>query len=223
MKNKNKDLLENWKTLIHKLEVQYDGYAEPLNLRDDELEVLIEFVGELLDVQKQEVFGDIENELIKYRFSTDMCGWEIVPKLVATMALMRKKYMSNNIEQRESIESEIPHYDLKPYIEDGDKKEEWVKTTPKKIVYYGKALKIIRSVYGYSQKELAHTTGLAQSVISRIESGERVPTESFIEVLLTELDIPRELFDFIAQVDDRKISEVQRKQLAVDFLKLLER
>lgn len=58
MKNKNKELLDNWKTLIHRLEIQYDGFTEPLTLSDEEWALVIEFVERLLEAQKEELDGE---------------------------------------------------------------------------------------------------------------------------------------------------------------------
>lgn len=86
---------------------------------------------------------------------------------------------------------------------------------------YDKAIKIIRSIYGLSQKELAQKTGLSQSVISRVESRERIPTDQFVDRLLESLDIPRELFDFLVNKNESKISPDERLILAKNLLRLI--
>lgn len=44
-----------------------------------------------LEIQRK-VFTEIEDELLKHKFTTDMSGWEIVPQLMATMQILRSKY-----------------------------------------------------------------------------------------------------------------------------------
>lgn len=88
---------------------------------------------------------------------------------------------------------------------------------------YEKAIKIVRSVHEMSQQDFALYTGLSQSVVSRVESGERVPTEQFIQTLLTKFNIPRELFDFIANENHKTLKEEDRLRLATNLLKLLNR
>lgn len=45
---------------------------------------------------QQAVFKEIEEELFKHKFSTDMDGWQIVPELTATMQILRSKYFKEN-------------------------------------------------------------------------------------------------------------------------------
>jgi hypothetical protein len=40
---------------------------------------------------RQEMFTEIESEITKHKFNTDMDGWDIVPKLMATMQLIKSK------------------------------------------------------------------------------------------------------------------------------------
>lgn len=41
---------------------------------------------------KRQTFLEIEIELQKHKINTSMSGWDIVPKIVATMQLLRDKY-----------------------------------------------------------------------------------------------------------------------------------
>ena len=45
---------------------------------------------------QQAVFKDIEDELFKHKFSTEMGGWQIVPQLTATMQILRSKYFKEH-------------------------------------------------------------------------------------------------------------------------------
>ena len=41
---------------------------------------------------KRQTFLEIEIELQKHKINTNMSGWDIVPKIVATMQLLRDRY-----------------------------------------------------------------------------------------------------------------------------------
>ena len=57
-------------------------------------------------------------------------------------------------------------------------------------------LKLIRFVKGLNKKQFAELTGVAQSTITRYESGERTPDYSFLENLVREFNVnPMYLFD----------------------------
>lgn len=88
---------------------------------------------------------------------------------------------------------------------------------------YDKAIKIVRSVFGLSQQQFSERVGIAQSVVSRVESGERQPTENFLEKITQELSVPRELLDFLSddQSSVHNIDEEDRIRLATSLLGLL--
>lgn len=44
---------------------------------------------------EERVFLEIENELTKPKWNTDMSGWDIVPQLMAKMQILRAKYVSD--------------------------------------------------------------------------------------------------------------------------------
>lgn len=68
----------------YKLKDQEQPSESPAIITSNELEI------------QRKVFTEIEDELLKHKFSTDMSGWEIVPQLMATMQILRHKYFKEN-------------------------------------------------------------------------------------------------------------------------------
>lgn len=88
---------------------------------------------------------------------------------------------------------------------------------------YSKAIRTIRASKGISQKELASLANLDSSYISRIESGERIPTIEVIESIANALKIPVYLLTLLAseQKDLSHLPEKDTKMVAEKLLKLL--
>ena len=72
----------------------------------------------------------------------------------------------------------------------------------------GKRIKATRRKRGLTQKELAQTSGIAQSTISQIETGLRSPTLRTIEKIAMGLEVQLgELLGFTADPDSGKLKE----------------
>ena len=67
---------------------------------------------------------------------------------------------------------------------------------------YGKAIKTIRSIKDISQTELSEKAQLSKSYISKIESGQSVPTLDKLEMVAGALDVPFYLLVFFASEKD---------------------
>ena len=63
---------------------------------------------------------------------------------------------------------------------------------------YGKAITIIRSAKGLSQKDLALLIGKTPSYISRLEKNERTPSSTLVTDMCKKLGVPEELFQLLA-------------------------
>jgi transcriptional regulator with XRE-family HTH domain len=70
---------------------------------------------------------------------------------------------------------------------------------------YGKAIRIIRSVRGFSQQELGNSIGVDGSYISRLEAGNRKPSTSTLEKIADELSVPLFLLVLMASEDSNLI------------------
>lgn len=88
---------------------------------------------------------------------------------------------------------------------------------------YSKSIKIIRSITGLNQNDFADFIDLDPSLISRYESGERVPSEDFVKKLIQKLKIPRKLLELIsAEAPELKnISEEEARTLGTELVKVL--
>jgi transcriptional regulator with XRE-family HTH domain len=79
---------------------------------------------------------------------------------------------------------------------------------------YGKAVRIIRSIAGLQQKELARLADVDSSLISLIEKGKRKPGLSTLEKITRALDVPQHLFTLLAaephDLKHIRAEEVQR-------------
>lgn len=60
------------------------------------LERQVDLIEQLLKAKEKEVAEDYEKELQKHKFNTDMGGWDIMPKLIATMTLLHDKYLKED-------------------------------------------------------------------------------------------------------------------------------
>jgi XRE family transcriptional regulator, fatty acid utilization regulator len=84
---------------------------------------------------------------------------------------------------------------------------------------YGKAIRIIRSVAGLQQKELAELAGVDASLISLIEKGKRQPGLSTVGSITKALSVPQHLFTLLAaEPDDLKTSSPEDVQRATESL-----
>lgn len=86
---------------------------------------------------------------------------------------------------------------------------------------YGKAFKILRSVFDIDQAVLSELLEVDPSYISRIESGSRRPSQEVLDRLSTKLKIPIELIDFLAMESNSKISDKQIRDFGIIFSNLL--
>ena len=82
-------------------------------------------------------------------------------------------------------------------------------------------LKLIRFVKGLNKKQFAELTGVAQSTITRYESGDRKPDYSFLKNLFDKLDVNPNwiFFDELPQinyVDELTVSN-ENRQLLLDL------
>lgn len=78
------DTWEELEEYGYKLKDQEQPSESPAIITSNELEI------------QRKVFTEIEDELLKHKFTTDMSGWEIVPQLMATMQILRHKYFKEN-------------------------------------------------------------------------------------------------------------------------------
>jgi transcriptional regulator with XRE-family HTH domain len=77
---------------------------------------------------------------------------------------------------------------------------------------YGKGLKIVRSLAGLQQRELARIAGIDPSHISLIESGKRQPSLGTLEKLTLALGIPHHLLVLIS-ADSKELATTDPKAL----------
>lgn len=64
---------------------------------------------------------------------------------------------------------------------------------------YAKAIRITRTIRGYSQKELAELINVNSSFISRIEDGTRQPSTATLQLIAKSLSISILLLMFLAK------------------------
>ena len=84
---------------------------------------------------------------------------------------------------------------------------------------YGKAIRIIRSIAGLQQKQLAKIAGVDASLISLIEKGKRKPGLSTVEKITNALQVPQHLFTLLAaESEDLKTSAPEEIQRASESL-----
>lgn len=88
---------------------------------------------------------------------------------------------------------------------------------------YAKALRTVRAARGISQQELALKAKLDASYVSRIESGDRIPTLEVLGTLAKELKVPVYLLTLLAsEKDDLKgLPEKETKDIANNLLDVL--
>lgn len=83
---------------------------------------------------------------------------------------------------------------------------------------YSRAIRIVRSARGLSQKELSELAELNPGYISRIEKGTRQPTAKAVERISKALDVPLYLILLLASGDSDR---VPKAALAEDLLQVL--
>jgi transcriptional regulator with XRE-family HTH domain len=85
------------------------------------------------------------------------------------------------------------------------------------------AIRLIRSIKGLSQKELAVKTLLDPSYISLLEKGKRSPSMKTFEKIAEALDVPVHLMILLSsdQLQLREISESDASYLGRHIIKLL--
>jgi XRE family transcriptional regulator, master regulator for biofilm formation len=88
---------------------------------------------------------------------------------------------------------------------------------------YAKAVRIARSIAGFSQGELADRAGLDRSYLSLIESDKRKPTTETLESISKALELPFPLLTLLAveKEDSKTINEEQVLGLAKQLTHLL--
>lgn len=91
---------------------------------------------------------------------------------------------------------------------------------------FGRALKIIRSIYGLSQEELGNKLNVSKSLISKIESGDRLFSQRNLLAVSKALNIPENLIRILAYKSDRKVrankfTENEAINLGMHILKVL--
>lgn len=88
---------------------------------------------------------------------------------------------------------------------------------------YARAIKTIRAAKEFSQSEFSEVVGIDQSLVSRIESGNRKPSIRNLEAISKKLLVPLHLITLLAseQSDLKRISEKEAQRLSYSLLKLL--
>ena len=88
---------------------------------------------------------------------------------------------------------------------------------------YSKAIKLIRVSKGLTQAELANLVGVDASYISKIESGERVPSLKKLQLVSTKLAIPFYLLSLLASSnkDVKKLPKQFLKSISSNLLDIL--
>ena len=88
---------------------------------------------------------------------------------------------------------------------------------------YGRAIRLVRTSRGLSQKELARNADLDPSYISLLESNSRIPSSETVELLSQRLDVPMYLLTFLASEknDLRGVDEKQSQEIGEHLLKIL--
>lgn len=86
---------------------------------------------------------------------------------------------------------------------------------------YAKAIRIIRSARGLSQKELSELIGYTPAYISRIEKGTRIPSIDVLQRISDRLGIPMHLIMLLATTNSEKIPASSIEKFATDLLDLL--
>lgn len=88
---------------------------------------------------------------------------------------------------------------------------------------YNIAFKIIRGATNMSQFQFAKKIGLEPSLISRIESNKRVPTQRTIDLVTQKLSIPTNLIEMLAK-EENEINNLDKKdwaKIGEELVKLL--
>jgi transcriptional regulator with XRE-family HTH domain len=88
---------------------------------------------------------------------------------------------------------------------------------------YNIAFKIIRGATGLTQSQFAKTVDIEPSLLSRIESGARVPTQRTLELISEKLTISMELIELLSK-ETSDVNNIDNKKLALigeELMKLL--
>ena len=89
---------------------------------------------------------------------------------------------------------------------------------------YGKAIKIVRTAHGLSQRDLADRLSIGPSHLSLIEAGKRQPSLSVLDEIASELRVPPHLLTVLASEPDdidQRIDPKHLGDLAKSLLELL--
>lgn len=87
---------------------------------------------------------------------------------------------------------------------------------------YQKSFSTIRGILGLSIQDFAKMTDLSKSFISRIENGQRQPSQESIEQAARNLDIPLKFFQLLAlESDDEDYANA--REIGEYLLRLLKR
>ena len=89
---------------------------------------------------------------------------------------------------------------------------------------HGRAIRVVRSAHGLSQRQVADRVGASPSHLSLIESGKRDPSLKLLEEIASSLAVPMHLLTLLASdvgdVDDPKQAE-QIADVAKALLRVL--
>jgi len=88
---------------------------------------------------------------------------------------------------------------------------------------YGRAIRLVRSTRGLSQKALAKKLGVDPSLISHLESNARKPSAETLHQLSHAFDLPLYLFVFLAsdEADLQGLPPEQAQLFGTEMLRLL--
>lgn len=88
---------------------------------------------------------------------------------------------------------------------------------------YSKGVRILRASKGLTQKQLSELANMDRSYLSRIESGERVPTTEVLEAISKSLSIPLYLLTLISSEEEdlKGLPFDKTNQIANQLLKVL--
>jgi transcriptional regulator with XRE-family HTH domain len=88
---------------------------------------------------------------------------------------------------------------------------------------YSKAIKKIRNILGYSQSQFAKDLDMDQSVLSKIEAGERKPSAELLQVIASKYNIPINIVYLLASDENsvNSLTAAQKNELGEVLIRLL--
>jgi transcriptional regulator with XRE-family HTH domain len=78
----------------------------------------------------------------------------------------------------------------------------------------GQAIKEFRKKKLLKQKDLANKSGISQTYLSQIETGDKFPSLDMLEKICNALDIPPQIITFLS-LDENSIKEEKREAFKV--------